>query len=175
MRLRKYAEMNEMVMNPIFINAIRKLKDYSWNQVKKKFQEAWNKIVNFIECSDNDIEISKNALQVINKHMGTNYKDLREISSLRESVELNEDITHWWEVIKSEAFPTLSFYPALQCWLELDKLLKGNGFNGTVIAIYAVFWLLLVSGKYVKGWLDWKKQNKSEYDAERKLGKGGLF
>lgn len=88
---------------------------------------------------------------------------------------LDEDAKHWWELIKQEAFPTLAFYPALQVWLEFDKMLKGTQYSGKVIAFYAAFWLLLVSGKYVKGWLDWKKDNPEQHAKEVEMGGGGLI
>lgn len=88
---------------------------------------------------------------------------------------LDEDAKHWWELVKQEAFPTLAFYPALQVWLEFDKMLKGTQYSGKVIAFYAAFWLLLVSGKYVKGWLDWKKDNPEQHAKEVEMGGGGLI
>lgn len=92
-----------------------------------------------------------------------------------ESIELNEDARHWWDMIKAEAFPTLAFYPALQVWLEFDKMLKGTPYSGKVIGFYASFWLLLVSGKYIAGWLNWKKDSKDEYNKEKAMGKGGII
>jgi hypothetical protein len=88
---------------------------------------------------------------------------------------LDEDAKHWWELVKQEAFPTLAFYPALQIWLELDKMLKGTEYSGKIISFYAAFWLLLVSGKYVKGWLDWKKDNPEQHAKEVEMGGGGLI
>lgn len=112
------------------------------------------------------------ALKLINKAFKTNYKSLDEISKgkvqpLKEGTEyLNEDIAHWWDVVKAEAFPTLAFYPALTVWLEIDKLIKGNSADMRTIIVYSVFWILLISGKYIKGWHKWKKENPEEYKKE---------
>jgi hypothetical protein len=40
---------------------------------------------------------------------------------------------------------------------------------------YAAFWLILVSGKYAKGWIDWKKSNPEQYSKERAVGGGGII
>jgi hypothetical protein len=174
MRLGKYIELNETVVNPVFMDEIKKLKNLSWSQVKKRFSDGWLRIKNMIDNSDNK-ELKDSVIMIINKYMKTNYDSLDDVRlALQESDELNEDASHWWEIVKGEAFPTLSFYPALQCWLELDKLLKGNGFDARVMLVYAIFWLLLISGKYIKGWIEWKKNNPDEYSAERALGKGGI-
>jgi hypothetical protein len=172
MRLQKYYELNEMVIDRFFMDEIKKLKNLSWSQVKKKFLSAWEQLKETLKTNE---EVQDAALKIINKYMKTNYNDLDDVRLVvQESEELNEDASHWWQLIKGEAFPALSFYPALQCWLELDKLLKGTGFNATILVVYASFWLLLVSSKYIKGWLDWRKTKPDEYGAEKALGKGGL-
>jgi len=117
------------------------------------------------------------VLTLINKGFGTKYRTMKEIQKqkIRESDEsLNEDIGHWWDVVKSEAFPTLAFYPALSVWLEIDKLFKDQDMDMKKTIVYSLFWVLLVSGKYVKGWMMWKKQNPDEYNMEKSNGKGGL-
>ncbi len=106
--------------------------------------------------------IEDEVVSLINKYFGTRYRSLSQIErqTIRESKEvLNEDLAHWWEVVKSEAFPTLAFYPALTIWLDIDKLFAGQDINIKKTVIYASMWILLVSGKYLNGWLKWKKQN----------------
>ena len=67
-----------------------------------------------------------------------------------------------------EGFPTLAFYPALTAWIEIGKVLDSDmSVNWMKFGVYALFWLLLVSGKYIKQFHDWKKQNPEEYFAER--------
>jgi hypothetical protein len=114
-----------------------------------------------------------------NKAFGTNYRYLEDIydekiKPLRESTTLNEDLGHWWNIVSTEGFGALSFYPALNVWLEIDKLLRGQDINMRVVIVYSMLWVLLISGKYVKGWMDWKKQNPEEYEKERQQGKGGI-
>jgi len=88
---------------------------------------------------------------------------------------INEDAAHLWKLIKTEAFPTMSFYPALQVWLELDKVLKGTEYSGKVIGFYASFWLILISGKHIAQWMKWKKENPEQYKKEREEGNGGIL
>lgn len=121
--------------------------------------------------------IEGEVVTLINKSFDTRYRNLSQLQRerLRESDEMvNEDLGHWWEVVKTEAFPTLAFYPALTVWLEIDKLFKGQDMDMTRTVVYALFWILLISGKYVKGWMNWKKQNPDEYSSERAQGKGGI-
>jgi hypothetical protein len=92
-----------------------------------------------------------------------------------ESVEyLQEDLKHWWDLVKQEAFPTLAFYPALTVWCEIDKIIKGQPYSMKIVACYASLWLVLMSGKYVAGWLKWKREKPDEYEAERLRGEGGI-
>lgn len=124
---------------------------------------------------DNDLE--EEILSLINKFFKTKYRSLDEIEKqkIRESDELvNEDLAHWWDVVRTEAFPTLAFYPALTIWLEIDKLFNDKDMDMKKTVAYASLWILLVSGKYVNGWMKWKKQNPEEYKDERSQGKGGI-
>mgnify|MGYP000938184447 CR=1 FL=1 len=149
-----------------------------------KDEKAWNDLLrSYIEfpTGDNgmlskmlkDYNIDKEEKRVSrstrNKEAMTKY-----FSMTSESL-INEDARHWWKLIKQEGFPTLAFYPALQVWLEMDKCLKGDTFNTKVIMFYAALWLVIVSGKYVAGWMKWKKEKPNEYELERSMGKGGLI
>jgi hypothetical protein len=137
----------------LMLDAIKqKLLKISYNEFKNKCKSSYDIIKNII-----DIDYIKKKF------------------NLNENIDLNEDVKHWWELIKSEAFPTLAFYPALQVWLEIDKMVKGTPYSGNVLCFYAAFWLILVTGKYIIGWNAWKKENPTEYNKEREIGKGGIF
>jgi len=141
------------------------------NKLKKFLQSEFMSFVDMAKSSGIEMEV----VSIINKGFGTRYRNLDEISRqrLRESV-INEDLSHWWDTVKSEGFPTLAFYPALNVWLELDKVFQGQDINIKRTIVYSLFWLLLISGKYIRGWMDWKKQNPDEYKKERMRGKGGI-
>jgi len=135
------------------------MKRMSFDQFKKKAEEEWTKASLLLKPEDKE-RILKIA----------GFKS----SMFAESTIINEDAKHWWELVKAESFPVLSFYPALQVWLELDKAIKGTGGDIKTMLIYAAIFLTLISGKYVVGWMKWKKENKSEYEDERSQGKGGI-
>ena len=163
---------NNYVLNENMVDkSLSILKRLDFRKTKSFLKDEFDKFVYAAMSSD----IEEQVVSLINKHFGTRYRNLAQLKKerLRES-ELNEDLAHWWDVVKQEAFPTLAFYPALSVWLEIDKLFKGQDMDMTKTTVYALFWALLVSGKYVKGWNTWKKQNPEEYNAERAQGKGGI-
>ncbi len=151
---------------------LKPLYNKSPREVERTLKSSWEKLADALEAND----LEKDAIAIINKHLKTNYRSLSQISKgdikklpVRGVYEelMNEDFAHFWELVKTEAFPALSFYPMLTCWLELDKLLSGTGdFNATKTGIYALFWAVLVSGKFLKGWEKWRKENPKEFEKE---------
>ena len=134
-------------------------------KAEKTMKNSWKELSNALKTQ----QLEDDAIRIINHHFKTNYKRLDQIDKLAISKlpSLNEDFKNYWKIIKNEAFPTLAFYPALTAWLELDKLLAGGGdFNGAKFGVYALFWLVLVSGKFVKMWQKWKKDHPDEYKKE---------
>jgi len=193
MRLQKYM-VNEMSLPTWILTAFGKIKKeiskMTYTQFEKECEMSFKEI---LSCVDPD------KLLALSKKLNIDVKDLKKTAreeelfdleqelgiptnmryykskNKQESVAINEDAKHWWDLLKTEMFPTLAFYPALQVWLEFDKMLKGTEYSGKAIAFYAAFWLLLVSGKYIKGWLDWKKTSPDEYSKERAVGAGGII
>jgi len=150
------------------------LKKMDFSKSKNFLKNEFDKFVHASISSG----IEEQVISLINKAFGTHFRNLNQLKKerLKESDELiNEDLAHWWDVVKTEAFPTLAFYPALTVWLEIDKLFKMQDMDITKTIVYSLFWILLISGKYVKGWSQWKKQNPDEYNAERLQGKGGII
>lgn len=167
MRLQRYM-INEISFPSWMINAFEKLKkelsSFSFQEIERKSEKAFQDIINVIDPDD---------LSKVLKKLGISESGFKRMIK-NESV-IDESAKHWWDLIKTEAFPTLAFYPALQVWLEFDKMLKGTEYSGKVIAFYAAFWLILVSGKYIKGHFDWRKEKPQEYAKEKELGIGGLI
>jgi len=149
----------------------KELRKLSASKAEKKLKMSWKELSNVLK----DRLLEDDAVKIINKHFKTNYKRLSEIDNAKiaklptnkiyEELIL-EDFKHYWDFIKNEAFPALSFYPALTAWLEIDKLLSGADFNGMKFGIYAMFWLVMISGRFVKEWKKWKKENPEEWEAE---------
>jgi hypothetical protein len=143
---------------------LKRIANKPFNTIKSMFQKEWKKLVDILK--DNNLE--DKALRIINKYFKTNYRSLEEISKGRPKQvgTLKEDFSHYWDLLKQEAFPTLAFYPALKCWMELDKVIQGAGGSGRIILIYAIFWILLMSGKFVRAWNKWRETNPEEYEKE---------
>jgi len=144
---------------------VKTFKNYTIDKALNFLESQWKKAINIIRKNDKE----KEALQILNKALKTNFKSLDQFNKknmkklIPEGIEinnLNEDLKHWWDMIKDEGFPTLSFYPALTTWIELGKLFDGaDAVNWKKVAIYGAFWAALVTGKYIKSFMKWKKQN----------------
>ena len=150
------------------------LKNKTFKAATKIFKDNWTKLVKIVNDYDkeSDKELEAGILKLLNTRYNTNYRSLQQISGLRimESNEelMNEDLKHFWELVKTEGFPVLAFYPMLQVWLELDKLISitGTGFDMRRMIIYGLFWFFLVSGKFTQVWKKWKKDHPEEFEAE---------
>ena len=153
----------------IIIDTLKKIAGKPANAVMKLFKDGFKKFIDIFQEQDDMTQ--EKILAAINKGFGVSYKNTSDLkgamsANLKESTVLNEDWAHYWGLIKGEAFPALSFYPALTVWLEIDKLLRGNDANTRVIVVYGLLWLLLISGKFIKGFREWKKNNPEDYAAE---------
>jgi len=152
MRFDDYIEM-ESVNEGVFVDVLKKIAGEP-KAIFKKLKDSWNKLKGTIVAKG----MEDDALRIINKHFKTNYKTLKQISRDKlVSGYLNEDFAHYWDLIKKETFPVLSFYPALQCFFEIDKLLKGGGdVNIRTLIVYGLFYVFLVSGIYIFSWNKWR-------------------
>ena len=170
----------ENYLNEGFISnlLLKSLKNYTIDKALIFLEKQWKKAIDIIRKNGKE----KEALQILNAALKTNYKSLNQFDKknmrklIPEEIEinnLNEDLSHWWEMIKDEGFPTLSFYPALTAWIELGKMFDGiDAVNWKKVAVYGAFWAALVTGKYIKSFFKWKKEHPEEYYKERpKLAK----
>jgi hypothetical protein len=171
MRFEFYINEQQELTEGVLSNALKKIKQKSLGAVRKIFKDSWEKLANLIRAKG----LEKDALQIINRHMGSRFRSFDQIGKAKivENTELNEDFAHWWAKLKGEAFPTLAFYPALSVWLELDKLFAaaGMGPDWKKVAVYGLMFVLLVSGKYIKEWSKWAKDNPEEREAEKQKRK----
>lgn len=170
MRLTNYLKEGNIDEN-IILDTIKKIGNKPAGSVMKILKDGFTKFVGMFQQQDDMTQ--EKVLGAINKAYGTNYRNVDDLKSqiranIKESTELNEKWSHYWDLIKGEAFPALSFYPALTAWLEIDKWIRQSGdVNSRVIVVYGLIWLLLISGKFVKGFRKWKKDNPEEYYSER--------
>jgi len=149
-----------------FADLWKSIRETSFLNLKQKWQEFKTTIKN--------VGIEQEIIEIFNKHFKTSFNSFNDIPEPNEEVLLEdvlyEDWKHWWEKVKTEIFPALSFYPALQAWLEIDKVIKNQNItfeNVLVIAVYGIFWVALISLKYSREWLHWKKKNPHEYELEQ--------
>jgi len=116
---------------------------WSWNKVKKTLQNAFKYLIRF--AKDKDIE--KEVLSIINKMIGKQYRKLEDLTK----VSLKEDVLYenkWWDEAKGNFYGAISFYPLLQAFIELDKVVKdAGGADMKYVLIYALIWASIVSGK----------------------------
>jgi len=177
MRFDNYLKEDNINEN-IILDTIKKIAGKPANAVMKMFKDGYKKFVGIFQ--EQDEMTQEKILGAINKAYGTNYKGVGDLkkqirANLKESTELNEDFKHYWDLIKGEAFPALSFYPALTVWLEIDKWVRQSGDpNARVIIVYGLIWLLLLSGKFVSGFRKWKKEQPEEYYEERPKAKARM-
>lgn len=148
----------------LFQNLIKKIGNKSTSVIRKLLKNNWTKLANILKKNN----LESDALTIINRNLKTKFKSLDQIEKMKISEErVDEDFSHYWQLIKQEGFPSLAFYPILQVWFEIDKLLKDTGdANLKVIVAYGLLWAFLISGKHIKGWLDWRKINPEEFEKE---------
>jgi len=152
------------------IKIFKDLKKMSNNKVKTILKDSFKKFSDML--IQNNLE--SQFLNIFNKHFKTNYKSLKQVNSLKESI-LNEDFKNFLKFWKSETYPALAIFPTLQIWFQIDKLLDGVGLmdlDWKKIAIYGVLWIIIVTGQHMILFNKWKKENKEEWEAE---GKPGIF
>jgi hypothetical protein len=150
----------------------------SSREFTKLCQDYWGRLVDILHS----YQLEQDALKIINKRLGANFRSLDQISNtsikkipMKEDVDMiSEDISHWWQVVKDNAFPSLTIFAALQICFELDKLLSNaKDFGLEKIILYGSMWVFLISGYYIKSWYKWKKENPEEYKAEKEKRKSG--
>ncbi len=111
----------------------------------------------------------KEVISIINKVAGTKLtaiKDLNKHINLIESKDKLDEgaFAKWWQEAKGSAYGALSFYPMLQMFLELDKVLKGiPDASPRITIIYLLIWVLVISGKIKHGEILAKSKTK-EWD-----------
>lgn len=113
-------------------------------------------------------EHEKRILQSVNRILGSNWTSLEQIRQAKvpDREYIKEDLAHYWKEIREQGLPALLFYPALQVFMEVDKIIRGLPFSETVITFYSTLWITLVSLSYVSKWKKWKKESPEEFEKE---------
>jgi hypothetical protein len=137
----------------------------------KVLKNSWIELSKIIEENDKEDEF----LNIINSNFGTSYRSIKQIKSQKVQESLNEDFKHYWDWFKDQTWPAISIFSSLSIWFEIDKLLGDaliSDLNFKKIIIYGLMWIILVTGKHIKMWRKWKKENPEEYEKE---GNPGAF
>jgi hypothetical protein len=137
-------------------STIDKIKKWTWDKAKKTLQGAFRYLVKFAK----DKGIEKQVLNIINTMIGKQYRSLSDLMK----ISLKEDVLYegeWWDEAKGNFYGAVSFYPLLQAFLELDKVIKdAGGADMKYVAIYALIWASIVSGKVLSNQYKKKKADK---------------
>ena len=145
-------------------STIDKIKKLSWSKAKKILQGGFRYLIKFAK----DKGIEKQVLNIINKMLGKQYRNLNDLMK----ISLKEDVLYEgeaWDEMKNNFYNAVSFYPLLQAFLELDKVVKNvdGGADMKYVTIYALIWVSIVSGKLIGG-----KLKDSGYGTVGKIGRG---
>lgn len=171
MRLKSYMNEERLDEN-IFKKIAQGVRKMSKRAIEKMAKQSWIRIVDMAKDSGLEDELKGMMAARFRIRIGS----LDQITKARvvESKELNEDWKHWWDVIAGEGFFNIKFYPALQVWFEaanvITAMFKDQPIDPTnlkKIAFFGLLWLALTSGKFIKDFNKWKKENRDEYYAER--------
>jgi len=128
-----------------------------FNRKPRDFRAELIRAIDKVSKEFRDTGKEREIVNVINKYTNTHITridDLKNDIRLLESTDdINEDnmITKWWDVARDNIFGAASFYPLLNAFLELDKIIKGTGdANWRTVLIYTLIWAFIVGMKSSK-------------------------
>lgn len=171
-KLDLYIDSMDLNERNVLSKYIEPLKKLSPRQVRKKLKSAFDQ---FVEKMSQYPELEDQILKLINSKLGANFRSLKDAQKkkVQEGYEINEDFSHFWGWFKDSLWPAVTIFPTLQVWFQIDKLLEGAGIedlNFKKIAVYALLWLTLVTGKHIKMWKKWKEEEPEEFEKEGRPG-----
>jgi len=147
------------------------LKKMGANKVKQVLKQSFDKFYQLLQ----EKGLEKDFLEIFNKQFpNKKISSLKRLATLKEGI-IYEDFKHFIQFWRGETYPALSIFPTLQIWFQIDKLLDGAGIvdlNWKKIAIYAVLWVIIVTGQYLILYKKWKKENPEQWEKE---GRPGIF
>ena len=158
-------------------DVIKRLSKMGYRKAEKELKGSTKGILQLFL----DKGMQEEALLIINKHLKTRFKSLKDIGRqhripIREGEEiLNEDLKHLWGFIESQSWVGLAFFPILQLYLELEKLLSNSGVDYKRILIYGAIFMFIMSAKHVQLFNKWKDTHEKDWEMEGRptaFGKG---
>ncbi len=146
----KTSEILTLLENQSLIKKVfNTLKNVTCGKAKQLFKKSTKRMIDFFKKQD----VEKDAINIINKYFGVNYKSLDQLQKspvLIENKLINEDWCSWWKEASNNMYDALSFYSLLQAFLELDKLIKhSDDANISYVMVYFLIWSAIISGKII--------------------------
>jgi len=151
---------NEKVLlqeNMAFIKkTIDKITKTPWKKAKTFLQNSFRTLVKLTK----EYGIEDEVLSIINKMVKGQYKKMTDISNTKIKESVNEGFGDFWDEAKGSFYGATSFYPLLQAFIELDKVVKGTdpGADLGYVGVYGLMWAAIVGAKTISGKIN-KKQN----------------
>lgn len=180
------APLNEVRIVNVIHKIMKEIKRWGDSKLKEMLQQGFNDFMALIE----EHKLERRFLKILNMQLGTQYTSIDRLRKLKltapvkdpskedmavEESMINEDWRNFLKFWKGEAYPALSIFPTLQIWFQLDRLLDGAhiiDLDYKKMGVYAILWLIIVTGQHIILWNRWKKENPEEWEAE---GKPGVF
>jgi len=180
-------QVNEVRIVTVIFKVLKEIKRWGDNKLKEMLKIGFDDFMSIIE----EHKLERRFLKLINMQFGTQYTSIdrlrklkltapvkepgEELEPVSESNMLNEDWRSFLKFWKGETYPALAIFPTLQIWFQLDRLLDGAhlvDLDYRKMGIYAVLWLIIVTGQHAILWAKWKNENPEEWEEE---GKPGIF
>lgn len=152
-RLYIYLNEENQLNESRILNVIKDFKNRSERQIISTLKDAWQRMVNMIKRQGKE----KEALNIINKALKTNYRSLDQLNRINEtSADPSKGgFVNWLKSIIFQGTIGASIFTSLQIFFSLDNLLSGVGDATDIkkMIVYAFLWTLLASKTYI----DWKQ------------------
>jgi uncharacterized protein (UPF0335 family) len=156
--LETFTEITNIDENRSFImTTIKDLFSKSYGKVKTSLTLAARKVMKFFK--ENGLE--KEIIDIINKSLGTGYHSFNQLVKIPIKENINEGFKEWYDEAKMHGYNALAFYPLLNMFMEIDKLIKGQDYSMRILIVYFVLWVGVIAGKITKDKISQKAQIKA--------------
>lgn len=129
-----------------FTQGLKQLSRLTWTNAKEEMLSAFQELSKFIV--DNNLE--QKVIDIISKGTGHRFSNLKQVLSVKISESSIDEgvMKNWWDEARGNFYGAISFYPLLQAFIELDRVIKGaGGANMKYVVIYGLMWAAIVAGK----------------------------
>lgn len=139
-----------------------KISNNSWKGAEKILKSSFDELSK--QAKKGGYE--KDIIDILSKYSGKKVSSLSQFSKLTEDRVDEGFIGDWWKTASGNFYGAISFYPLLQAFLELDKIVKEQSFDLRYTLFYAVLWAFIISGKFLISRTTDKAKTKAKVDKE---------